>query len=272
MNTINQIIILIILFLLINYLVEGKLVEKIYLLFNNCKTNIENFMGSTITNNKGVYFNTPDFPYQNQKDFCFLTHRECNEETYNLYRFLNNLVSPNINNYSMTSYNSERKTSANIKNNIITQLSKLLNQNYYKFTNIVILDDIYYYNNVRGIDIEPFSFTANVNYKNKNIGKIKIYMETYLKKETKILTILNIRLQDLQYIDDNEVSKNSAAIDMLKITPHEIDAMEKTNKLAVKMDDSFNNYFVKRTENELFIKSDNHTEDSLIPSYVNLDE
>jgi hypothetical protein len=259
MNTINQIIILVILFLLINYLVEGKLVEKLFLLFSKCKADVEKFIP-----------NTPGFPYHNQKDFCFLTHRECNEITYNLYRFLNNIVTPNINNYSMTSYNSERQTSDTIKNNIIKQLSKLLNKDNYTFSNIIILDDIYYYDNTRGIDIEPFSFTANLSYKNKNIGKIKIYIESYLKKEKNTLTILNIRLQDLQII--NDAPKVGAPIDMFKITPHEVDAMEKTKKLATKMDDSFNNYFVKRTENELFIKSDNHTEDSMIPSYVNLDD
>jgi hypothetical protein len=56
------------------------------------------------------------------------------------------------------------------------------------------------------------------------------------------------------------------------INSHEIDAIEKTKELSDKMDDSFNNYFVKRADNELFIKPENDTEDSLIPSYINLDE
>ena len=275
MNTINQIIILLILFLLINNLVEGKLLEKVTLLFNNCKSQVENFIGLTYPNSKGVYFSTPQFGYDNQKDFTYLSNSDANEVSYNLYRFLNNIVTPNVNNYSMTADNTEKLQDNDMDKNIIKGISKSFNNQIYNFSNIKLLDDIYYYNNTRGKDIEPFSFTADVKYRGKYIGKIKLYIEAFLKREDNTFVILNLRLQDIKYANDIKIKDNiwypQKEIKMYQITPHEVEAMEDTKKLADKMDDSFNNYFVKRNDNELFIEQNNET-DSLIPSYVNLDD
>jgi hypothetical protein len=273
MNTINQIIILFILLLLINNLVEGKLVEKIKSLFTKCKSKVEKFIGLTYTNSKGVYFGNAEFPYNEQKDFTYLSNNSPDEVSYNLYRFLNSLVIPNVNNYAMFAANSERLQDDDMNNNVINSIMKIFNTSGYNFSNIQIIDDIYYYENTRGKDIEPFSFTADVSYRNNEIGQIKVYMEAFFKRETNMFVILNIRLQDIQYANGAESKENIwYPMQMYKIQPHEIEAMEDTKKLAEKMDDSFNNYFVKRDDNELFIKPDYETENSLIPSYVNLDD
>ena len=212
MNLINKILILIILIFMINYLSNGKIINIIKNALNTCKTNVENFMGLTYKINN-IKSNVPNIPYQLQKDFPYNNHNDIDnldEETYNLYKFLNSMITVNINTYELTpSDNTKIKVSDKFKKEIYDQIKKMFNCRDYNFNDITFLSELYYYNNNRGKEIEPFEFKSNITYKKKSIGTVIIYMECFLREDkfyyqtnqTGFLTIQNIKLINRTYPD-----------------------------------------------------------------------
>jgi len=304
MNLINKILILIILIVLINHLSEGKIIEKIKGCFFNCKNSVENFIGLTYVQ-KRIKPTTPNIPYQRQKDFPYINKNDpavLDDESYELYTFINEMVTPNVNNYELTKSRDKRiKASEAVEKEIYTHINNIFNCKGYKFNNLKFLSNIYYYENPRGKDVEPFEFSADVSLRNKFIGSVIINIESFIHEdkfyrkpmESGFFSILNVHLLNRTYPDG--ISKEKVWNTLYKLEPNEHylqldknepriiekvekEAIETNNKLTNKMVESFENHFVSRENyDDLFIKpseSTKHvtfqldTENSLIPSII----
>ena len=301
MNLINKILILVILILLINHLTGGQIIDTIKRYYSNCTDNVEKFIGLTYAQ-QCIKPNVPEIPYQGQKDFTYLNKTQpdiLDDESYDLYKFLNEMITPNVNNYELTKSRDRRiKAPESLEKEIYERISSILSCKNFKFTRIKFLSNIYYYENHRGKDIEPFEFSADVSYKNKFIGTVIIHLECFLRADkfyhdpmkSGYLTIIDIKLLNRTYPDGVTKEKvwntlyklepNDNYLNLDKHRPRIIEKAEKeaiatNNKLTDKMVESFENHFVSRENfDDLFIKSssDKHvsfqldTEYSLIPS------
>lgn len=218
MNLMNKMLILIILIFLINYLSDGQISKIVKNIFNKCKHNIENFMG-LIYNPTHIKSTTPNTPYQSQKDFPYNNHNDINvldDETYSLYKFLNNLITVNVNIYELTPHDSTRvKVCDKLKKEIYDELNKIFNCNEYSFKDITFLSELYYYQNYRGKDIEPFEFKSSIAYKKKSIGTVVIYVECFIREDKfnyqtnqlGFLTLQTIKLINRTYSDGKSREK-----------------------------------------------------------------
>lgn len=276
MILINKILLLLLLIFLIHYLSEGQIINKINNYFNNYKNTIENFMGLSNPFKPAA----PDIPFQLQKDFQYNNQSDINnldEDTYNLYKFLNSIITVGVNTYELTPSNNIRlKVSEEFKKEIYEQLNKQFNCNCveYKFNNIKILSDMYFYENSRGGEIEPFEFSADVVFKGSPIGSVVIYIECFMKKDkfyynpknSGYLAILNIKLIKRIYSDGK--SREQIWKSAYKLIPSNQDTRNNNSSTSQQINvESF-------TNNDVFIKTDdqyqNDTEDSLIPSNIEL--
>lgn len=284
--------------LLINYLTEGRIFEPIQKLMNSFKDQIDNFIGLTYTNRRGIYPSYPQVPYARQLDFPYHNQNnpdELDEESYNLYRFINNLVTPNVNIYELTANRGEKiVASEELEDEIFQHINKIFNSSGYKFENIKFLNKITYYENPRGKDIEPIEFRANVFYLNNSIGIVKIRIDTFLREDkffykpskSGFLTILNAILLDRTYNGPNKEKiwrsayilnqlKRPSGIDNNSIQSKILDkpiepsksqqkAQNENVKLQNKMVESFNEHFVSRENyDDLFIKPINNEHEQI---------
>jgi hypothetical protein len=313
---INKILILVIVVFLINHLTDGKIMETIKSYFNVCKEKMEGFIGLTYSNKKGIYSNYPVIPYELQKDFPHNNKNDSDyldEESYKLYGFMKNLININTNYSELTPSRDKRNPAdKSLVNDIMNQLSKVLNCHGYRFNNIVLLDKIYYHENHRGKEIELFSISADVSYRGKSIGSVIMNFETFLRRDrfcpkefrNGLLTITNVKLLDRKHpggITKEKVIKSPYIVSdnnepggcvespsryqrkirkPIKQTTAQKKAIQKTQEMATKMTESFNNHFIGREDyDDLFIKPTNSyvtegfmndTDNSLIPSIVEL--
>lgn len=313
---INKILILVIVVFLINHLTDGKIMETIKSYFSVCKEKIEGFIGLTYSNKKGIYPNNLNIPYEIQRDFPYNNKNDpdyLDEESYKLYGFMKNLINVNTN-YSELTPSRELSIPADkaLINDIMNQLTKVLNCHGFRFTNIMLLDKIYYHINHRGKEIELFSISADVSYRGKSIGSVIMNFETFLRKDrfcpkefrNGLLTITNVKLLDRKHpggITKEKIIKSPYIVNdsndpdgcvvsptqyqkeikkPIKQTSVQKKAIQKTQEMATKMTESFNNHFVGREDyDDLFIKPINSyvtegfmndTDNSLIPSIVEL--
>lgn len=295
MNTLNKILIMLLILYLINHLTEGRLLNTFNYYINMCRRNVESFIGLKYNNIKGITTSAN----QQQKDL--------DDDDYRLYQFMDNLIAVNTNMNELTGSHSRRiLADASTVDEILNQLDKILNHHGFTFNNIKLLDKIYYYENPRGKEIESFNISADVYYKNKLIGSVIMNFETFLREDRfksnqmkyGLLTITNVRLINRRY--PNNMSKTKSVNSVYKLEPsgainsptqnqqlisepmrntnEQNKAIMKTQELANKMSNSFNNHFVNRDVfDDLFIKPNkqhvtegfmNDTENSLIPSIV----
>jgi hypothetical protein len=225
--------------------------------FTTCKNKVENFMGLTYVNSKGVFSNTPEVPYQSQLDFSYINNNEGNhehldEESYNLYKFLNSIVRPDNNIYQLTASNTDRyEASKEFEKDILSNLHKILNCKGYQLDNIKLLEKLVISKNPRGVEIEPFKISGDISYKGKMLGSITVYIESFYRydKSPQTLTIQNIKL-----------------IERTKMKPNPKDTTDSIFKIKKEFDVS--DVFIKSNQREDFNMSD----DSLIPSVVNLSD
>ena len=260
MKLINTILILIIIIFLINYFSNGQIVSTLKRIFNSCKENVELFTTKQSTCDKSNIINVPfasqlDFPYINMTN-----NSNLDKETYELYEFLNDIVTKNVNNYELTpSFSERKKVSKNIETQIIDILLKMFNCKGYGFKNIKLNQDIYYYDNYRGKEIEPFIFTTDIMNNNKNMGNITLLIDSFLRndKQNNQLTIKSLKI-----IKRNGPDKN-----------REI-ALQENNQIITKMNNTFDDIYIQNNDNDIFIKPpnkkhvsfQNNETDSLIPS------
>jgi len=303
MNMINKILILVMIIFVINHLMEGQILNTIKGFLTTCNDKTEKFVGATYNNKKGVYPNVPQVPYASQKDFAYINQNDIDnldEETYRLYRFINNMVTPNVNIYELTSSRGKKiKASNELVKDIVTHLERIFNCSGYKFSNIKLMDQIVYYENPRGKELEAFNFSSDVSYQGKSIGSVIINIESFLRDDkfnqksikSGYFTITDIRLTNRNH--PNGINKEKKWISAYKlesdlspmrnqeqikkpIKPNKNQqmAIQKNNKITTKMNESFNNHFVPRENfDELFIKPQsnnegfmNDTDNSLIPT------
>ena len=273
MNIIYTLIILTIIIFIINYLTEGKLL-------NNCKSICEKFIGND--NAKTLPFTGQlDFPYMN-----YNTNDIFDTDTYNLYNFINSLIAPNINQYELTP-SQPQKIMADKKmySVIVNYIKTSTNSGYFIFDEIKILDNIFYYNNPRGKEIEMCKFSANVSLNNglrkRFIGNLVFMLDLFIHEdiykkydtytnsslENNFIAIINIKLLGNISKASNDIPNKKKAINI-----------KKAKDINKKMNDSFNNYFVNRdVYDNLFIKPAepniiNDTENSLIPSAIDFSQ
>jgi hypothetical protein len=259
MNLINKILVLIIILFIINKLSHNDLTETLMNALYNCKSKVENFMGLTYTNKKGVYTNTPIIPYQSQRDFSHINQDvddKLDDETYNLYKFLDSLIRPNNNMYELTASNRERyEASKEFIDKLKNNLSRILNCNDYKFTDIKILDEIILLKNPRGIEIEPFRISADISYKERMMGNVVLQFESfyrydkigYRNKEPGTLTFQSVKLVERKHIKE-------------KVAPKVETAYRLDDMYSVEIKENFDDMFVNISEIE--------SENSIIPSSV----
>lgn len=257
MNHINKLLILVIILFLINRIANNNIMNILSSAFTTCKNKVENFMGLTYTNKRGIYSNTPEIPYQSQLDFDYINNDEVNskhldEESYKLYKFLDSIVRPDNNMYQLIASNAERyEASKQFKEDLLSKLSKILNCKGYQVDNIKLLEDLVILKNPRGVEIEPFKISTEISYKGKMMGAITLYIESFYRYDSnpKMLTIQKIKLIDRKKI----IIPPKAKIDSILKTNKEFDA---------------SSVFIKSNVREDFNVSD----DSLIPSVVNLSD
>jgi hypothetical protein len=262
MNLINTILILIIIIFLINHFSNGQILTTLKRIFNSCQQNIESFTGKQ----KECYrFNAMDIPFATQLDFPYINrtdNKNLDEETYRMYEFLNDIVTKNVNNYELSpSYGERTKVSKLIETQIINILSNMFNCKGYQFNNIKLNQDIYYYENYKGKEFEPFIFTTDIVHNNKIINNVTLLIDCFLRydKNNNQLTIKSLKI----------IKRNSVN------NIQEI-AIKKNLQITNQMNNTFNDIQISNDTNDLFIKPpinikkqvsfQNNETDSLIPS------
>jgi hypothetical protein len=142
---------------------------------------------------------------------------------------------------------------------IINNLLIISKCNKYFFSNIKLNQDLYYFENYKGKELEPFIFTTDIHNDNKNLGNYTLVIDCFFRydKKTEPLTIKSIKIikrNTLDNITENTVQKH------LQITKN--------------MNNSFNDIVNPVDNNDLFIippinkkvSFQNNETDSLIPS------
>jgi hypothetical protein len=253
MNLLNKILILLIILFLINHLTSGKIFDTVKKYFNSC---VEKFSNTNSTCNMIDPHIIP-VPYAGQLDFPYLNGNEnvneVDSETYNLYKFINGRITPNNYNYEMTADRSEPfDVPDDMYKYIVKSLTTIFNQSNFKFKNIKIIDKLSYFNNIKGKDIIPFNFTADVYYNNKPIGNVVIYIESFIYEQIKggLFSITNVRLQNRT--NPNQKKKKMEKTLYRVNNPDGLD--ENMNKVMIDYN-KINNSMSKNVE-DIFINND----------------
>jgi hypothetical protein len=230
MNIFNKIIILIIILFIINYLLDNKL----YNIIKKCLNKIEQFININYLE----------------------TFESNNNELLDFYKFLNKLITKNINTYGLIeSINYKQLINNDLLYEIKNQLKFKLNKDDYTFENIVLLNDIYYLDNQKGINLSPIHIQADVKNLNNFLGTMIFKIDIFIISEN----------SNNKY--GNFIILNIKILDRLLV-----------NEVKIKNNNSFDDHFVSRDNyNDLFIKSninkndnDNDTDNNLIPSNIEL--
>jgi len=261
MNLINTILILIIIIFLINYFSNGQILTSLKRIFNSCQTNLESF-----TNKKpGCYpHNSFNIPFANQVDLPYINNNDIknmNADTFGIYDFINSLVTKNVNIYELTPSSGQKiQVNKDMEQYILNNLLTISNCNKYFFSNIKLSQDLYYYENYKGKDFEPFIFTTDINHDNKNLGNYSLVIDCFLRydKKKNPLTIKSIKIikkNTLDKITDTAVEKH------LQITNN----MNNTFKDIRNPVDN-NDLFIIPSNNIKKVNFQNNETDSLIPS------
>ena len=247
MNIINQLLIIIILFFLINYLTDGQIIEFI----------------------KKIIFNKETFISDIDK---------LDNTNFNLYRFLNNMVSLDIN--DMSNKSQQQIANPDTVKYVITNINKIFNSKGYIFNNITIPTNIYYYQSYKGKDFIPFNFQTNISFNNNNLGVYTINIKCFLREDvdyydvgkTGYLIIQNIKLitipNNIQLNESYELSKTindniQIKEDFNNIQKKDFNNIQKEDFNNIQIKEDFNNIFIKPDD---YIQDNNDIENSLIPT------
>ena len=119
--------------------------------------------------------NVPNTFYDAQKDFGYHSENLKTSEAEELYLFLQSLVTPNHNQFDLTSSSSKKFRSS--EEGEIILLSFLKQKLASKIKNVQLEDKIYYFKNQTCLDILPFQISGDYVVNNKDFGKVKIQLE-----------------------------------------------------------------------------------------------
>jgi len=209
MNLVNNIILLVILLVLANYLSNGSIINvllkyyeiiKNYIFGNN---NVDNFSNSS--NNRSLFndtktrnlssgmkegaYTTPTIVHDSDFKYVYGSNDSMKAlENYDdpimkkLYYFLESLASID---HNFEEINPPHHKEINLNQSEIDLvrkfLNKSLNANQFKFTNLEILDNLTYHDNNGNKTITPFQIKSDVHLNNNEIGKLSLYIEMTLK-------------------------------------------------------------------------------------------
>lgn len=184
----NNILLIVILLLIANYLSGGSILnilKKYYQKIIDLCSNIEGFgPAGEIRLFEGLKTcdkTTP--PVVHDNDFKQTYQKNIKNEDPNmrkLYHFLQSLITVNNNHYDLTTSQQRAATmSQNDKETLTKFILKTFNCGDFKFTNLVILDSIIYFENPKGKELRPFRISTDAYINNVPIGKITLHLEVF---------------------------------------------------------------------------------------------
>jgi hypothetical protein len=113
--------------------------------------------------------------YDAQKDFGYHSENLKTSEAEDLYIFLQSLVTPNNNQYNLTTSSTKKFRSSEESEIIILNFLKQKLES--KIKNIELEDKIYYFKNQVCLDIQPFQISGEYIVGEENLGKVKVQLE-----------------------------------------------------------------------------------------------
>ena len=150
--------------------------KNLYNKLSNCNENFEGQKALVDTN-----ANT-DLPvkYPAQKDFPYHSENLQSPEADELYKFLQSMVSPNVNQYDLTTpyskkYKSDKKSELTLQKFLNIKLNNSSSNK--KLENIEFLESIYYFKNQMSLELVPFQIEGEYIKNDKKMGKVKLQLE-----------------------------------------------------------------------------------------------
>ena len=197
----NNILLIIILSLVANYVSNGSVLEvlkryyeKILDYFSNSIEGLKNteFRGHLIEGIKQCGKTTPEIIHDN--DFKQIYQKkntmknDIMKEDPNmkkLYHFLQSLVTVNNNHYELiSSKNKIISMSQNDKESLNKFITKSFNCGDIRFANLVILDSIVFLENSAGKELRPFRVSGDVYINKEPICKITLHLEMFIRSDS----------------------------------------------------------------------------------------
>jgi hypothetical protein len=188
-NIINTILIILIIIIIINHLLDNRIIKTILYYFN--KLNYSN-------NLKEIDISSVFKKIIIQSDV---------KKTINM----NNPINAS-------------KKMVNILTSKLTKTINIKLKKYnYRFSNVILNNNIQYYKGNGVKYFKPFNITARIYYKNKKLGKMSISIELFAIEKTNELVLLNIAKEQSNYSDvltDNNTNKNNNTDIFIKPSQH----------------------------------------------------
>ena len=118
--------------------------------------------------------------YDAQKDFQYHSENLQSAEADELYKFLQTMVTPNVNQYDLTSsFSKKYKSDKESEQTLLKFLDLKLNNSSSskRILNIKLNDKIYYFKNQMSLELVPIQISGEYFNKNKSLGKVKLQLE-----------------------------------------------------------------------------------------------
>jgi hypothetical protein len=240
----DLIIKIILLIIIVNFITDGKIFKM-------------------IKNTLNCFFNKPE---------SFTTF---GVDNYDIQKYIYNIYKNSLNNKLEYKTSSTRvKASKEQINMLLMLLEKKLSNNIYKFKNLQLLNNnVFYYRNENGYQINLLEIKTKVFYNDNDMGEIGLSIGFFLYKNNNInitnIKIINIKQELNLEPDYSDLFINNQENVSYKPTNKELNALKKTQELSNIMEDSVSNLFIKNNEeyNDLFINQESETEYDLTSSY-----
>ena len=230
MNIIRVLIIIGIILYIMDIITNGKVLQFIV---NYINTSMDRTIDKNINNNIDEAFNELN---------KFISLIE--SDTYNI----KNIILPT---------HKRQLANREFHGKILHFLNNILNTGNFIFSNIELLNHIYYYKVKDGKSIEMFKFSANVifkkEYKKKILGDIIFSIDLFVNDSIKDTT----RLKTIRKLYTSEIDDMDIKINTIKI-------------LGKNINESYYDDLFIKSNNENSTDEYNISENSLIPSIVNI--
>ncbi len=128
----------------------------------------------------GVKINVPGQDYDKQRDFPYHSENLQSAEADDLYKFLQSLISKNVNQYDLTTtFSKKHKSDKKSDKTLLKFLDMKLNNSSSskRISNIELHDKIFFYKNQMSLEIKPFQIIGDYHSNNKFLGKVKLQIE-----------------------------------------------------------------------------------------------
>jgi len=190
-NFINNLILLIILIFLANYLSKGSIINVLKRYYNKIIDCYENFNNNDKFDYGKEFLGLPpivhdqDFKYIYNNDLSMKDLQKTDEDIMRkLYHFLQSLISVNNNLYELNPSNLEENNLRQVDIDMIRKhISSKLNCGDFTFKNIEILDDMLFYDNITVKEIKPFRISTNIFLGEDSISNITLLIEMNIRND-----------------------------------------------------------------------------------------